>query len=97
MIGLQSTVVMPQWQCHKKVRASKITKITVTSNRNTLVDAVAARLDDGQWVVLDPAFCAKHAPQAGGYLVQYEDGYLSFSPAKAFEEGYTKIEEGAAE
>ncbi|PYX85030.1 MAG: hypothetical protein DMG70_05000 [Acidobacteria bacterium] len=27
----------------------------------------------------------------GGYLVQYEDGYLSWSPAKAFEEGYTRI------
>lgn len=33
----------------------------------------------------------KHAPQAGGYFVVYKDGYKSFSPAKAFEEGYELI------
>ena len=33
----------------------------------------------------------KHNPEAGGYYVVYEDGYKSFSPAKAFEEGYTRI------
>jgi hypothetical protein len=27
-----------------------------------------------------------------GYYVRYEDGYESWSPTKAFEEGYTKIE-----
>lgn len=26
-----------------------------------------------------------------GYYVVYDDGYKSWSPAKAFEEGYTKI------
>ena len=33
----------------------------------------------------------KHDPQAGGYYVVYADGYQSFSPAQAFEEGYTRI------
>jgi hypothetical protein len=33
----------------------------------------------------------KHDPQVGGYFVQYDDGYISFSPAKAFEEGYTRL------
>ena len=27
----------------------------------------------------------------GGYLVRYDDGYLSWSPKKAFEDGYTAI------
>ncbi len=31
----------------------------------------------------------KHTPEVGGYFVQYKDGYKSFSPAAAFEEGYT--------
>lgn len=26
-----------------------------------------------------------------GYLVRYEDGYLSWSPKKAFDEGYTEV------
>ncbi len=38
------------------------------------------------------AWMAKHEPQVGGYYVVYEDGYTSFSPADAFEKGYTKIE-----
>jgi len=33
----------------------------------------------------------KHTPAAGGYFVVYDDGYQSYSPAKAFEEGYTRI------
>ncbi len=35
---------------------------------------------------------SKHSPQTGGYYVRYEDGYESFSPAKAFEDGYTRID-----
>lgn len=33
----------------------------------------------------------KHKPVVGGYLVLYDDGYCSFSPAEAFESGYTRI------
>jgi len=33
----------------------------------------------------------KHTPEVGGYLVFYKDGYSSFSPKIAFEEGYTKV------
>lgn len=40
---------------------------------------------------IEPEFIAKHNPQPGGYFVIYKDGYKSFSPAKAFEEGYTLI------
>lgn len=28
----------------------------------------------------------------GGYYVEYEDGYVSWSPTKAFEEGYSVVE-----
>lgn len=33
----------------------------------------------------------KHNAEAGGYYVVYKDGYKSYSPAKAFEEGYELI------
>lgn len=36
-------------------------------------------------------YVRKHGPKPGGYYVLYEDGYESYSPAKAFEEGYAKI------
>jgi hypothetical protein len=40
---------------------------------------------------VDAAYLAKHKPVVGGYYVVYADGYESFSPAQAFEEGYTRI------
>jgi len=40
---------------------------------------------------VDAQFLVKHQPEVGGYFVQYADGCKSFSPAKAFEEGYTLI------
>lgn len=36
-------------------------------------------------------FVLKHEPVAGGYWVQYDNTYQSFSPADAFESGYTII------
>lgn len=41
--------------------------------------------------MVDSAFMLKHRPYVGGYFVQYADGYKSFSPALAFEDGYTLI------
>lgn len=38
---------------------------------------------------VDATYLKKHSPQIGGYYVVYTDGYKSYSPAKAFEEGYT--------
>lgn len=40
---------------------------------------------------VDFEYMRKHKPQVGGYFVQYEDGYKSFSPAEPFESGYTRI------
>ena len=79
--------VMRRYKCHKIVRAAKIE--TLHKGRET-----------GDWsiglerlgpVVLTEDFIQKHHPAVGGYLVEYEDGYRSYSPAKAFEEGYTLL------
>lgn len=40
-------------------------------------------------IEVDAAFMAKHNPQPGMYLVQYQDGYRSVSPGAAFEAGNT--------
>ncbi len=40
---------------------------------------------------VERSWVKKHDPRPGGYLVIYNDGYQSYSPAKAFEEGYTRI------
>lgn len=38
---------------------------------------------------VDAAWMRRHQPVAGGYVVEYSDGYSSFSPAAAFEAGYS--------
>lgn len=85
----QAAVQLPQYQCHKKVRAAKITGTKILKNSPKL------RLefgDIGGSVDVTMAFFQKHQPEIGGYYVQYEDGYESYSPATAFEEGYTRMD-----
>jgi hypothetical protein len=83
---------MPQYQCHKKVWALKIQSVRSGDVRNG--DAkVHLHFEDKRYAPRPVSFewAHKFDPQAGGYFVQYEDGYESYSPAKAFEEGYTRL------
>lgn len=74
---------MPAYQSHKRVWALKIKEV----RGNIIIPA-----DEGyaQFEVTD-GYLSKHEPKDGGYYVVYEDGYKSFSPAEAFEGGYTRI------
>jgi len=72
--------LLPLWQCHKQVRASKI----------MAVDEIAQELEleHGSVDLNNTGYFEKHDPKVGGYYVRYEDGYESWSPAEAFESGY---------
>lgn len=88
----QAGVEMPKYQCHKKVWALKIADIKmhdVGEGRGTVTITPAEK--GYSPFEVDFRFLTKHQPKVGGYYVVYDDGYKSFSPAKAFEEGYTKI------
>jgi hypothetical protein len=78
---------MPRYKCHKEVWALKI---------------VSIRHEGAAWFItpaedryaefeVEPEFVNKHHPKPGGYYIVYKDGYKSFSPAEAFEEGYSRI------
>jgi hypothetical protein len=81
---------MPRYQSHKKVWALKIKSVDFSGHLNP--SATITPEDEGygpfevtrEWV-------AKHDPEAGGYYVVYDDGYASWSPSEAFEQGYTKL------
>ncbi len=85
---------MPKYKCHKEVHALKIAEVKDTSGPNDETDG--SRLltfeDDERVLRVNREFVVKHSPEAGGYYVVYKDGYKSFSPADAFEDGYTLIE-----
>lgn len=83
------TTPLPQYRCHKVVGALKIAMIE--RGMGDQDDHIFPQ-DEGYapfWVEAD--YVKKHSPVAGGYYVVYEDGYKSFSPAAAFEAGYTRI------
>lgn len=81
-------VPLPVWDCHKQVEALKIVEILEMDGK------LFFRGDDGTLIPTDVDWLRKHdvdhvaEGEALGYYVRYKDGYTSWSPVKAFEEGY---------
>jgi len=84
---------MPKYKCHKEVYALKIKEIVKDYDSSIITPEESGYLSFH--VTFD--YIRKHDPQVGGYYVVYKDGYKSFSPAKAFEDGYTLIEHEQSE
>ena len=83
---------MKTYICHKTVKAAKIVAIHKLDGINA--DMVAIEVEGSDGVHVDAKWMALHPKcEVGGWLVEYEDGYLSWSPAKAFEDGYTEVAE----
>lgn len=79
---------LPQYKSHKIVHALKIHNIDYDETGQ----AVITPEEDGYGPFpVDAEYMGKHKPRIGGYYVVYEDGYKSWSPADAFEKGYTAI------
>ena len=81
--------MMPRYQAHKKVWALKIAAIEFEDKGSARIAPVDAGF--ATFEVEDYRTKFKGDEKDLGYFVQYEDGYKSWSPTKAFEEGYTKI------
>ena len=86
---------MPKYKCHKEVWALKIAKIVRDGegeDRETDGSAMITPVEEGYAPFrVEHEYMHKHNPEVGGYYVVYQDGYRSYSPAEAFESGYTKI------
>ena len=85
---------MPKYKCHKEVWALKILGV------KPFQPELGQETDGSYLLVVEYPFAPirvtrewvmKHDPTDAGYWVKYADGYTSFSPAAAFEEGYTRI------
>lgn len=80
---------LPRYQCHKQVWALKIKAIKPVVGGAAIITPAEpgyAPFD------VDAEYVDRHKPAAGGYYVVYNpDGYKSYSPAKPFEDGYTRI------
>lgn len=85
---------LPQWQCHKVVSAFKIVERKRAYSQDVdSSEGFTHKLlgDDGIAVVVGQDYMDRHQPLVGGYFVQYENGHQSFSPAEAFEAGYSSL------
>lgn len=92
----EDAMEMPRYKCHKEVWALKIKAIARDSDkareeqRETDGSAMITPEENGYAPFkVDAAYMHKHKPEVGGYYVVYADGYKSFSPTKAFEDGYS--------
>lgn len=85
-------LMLPRYQCHKQVHALKIAGIQPVVGGSAIITPA-----EGSYApfTVDADYVSKHKPQQGGFYVVYDDGYKSYSPAQAFEEGYTRIVDDA--
>jgi hypothetical protein len=95
----QVSAELPRYKCHKEVWALKI-KDLIPQTAESLVGSDGPSPDGAMLYPEEPAYAPfhghqeyvdKHEAQIGGYYVVYKDGYKSFSPADAFEDGYARI------
>ena len=81
---------MPKYRSHKMVHALKIAGAEVNKDGSVTI----APADEGFAVfTTDTDFGSRFKGDENdpGYFVVYEDGYKSWSPSAAFENGYTRI------
>jgi hypothetical protein len=79
---------LPKYQCHKVVEAAKIKAIPPDVKGMLVLELPNG---DELPVIVSESFSKRNDPQVGGYFVLYEDNYQSYSPAAAFENGYSLI------
>lgn len=81
---------MPRYQSHKKVWALKIAALEIGQRREAKIAPADAGY--GAFETADGwADRFKGSEADPGYYVVYDDGYASWSPSEAFEQGYTKL------
>jgi hypothetical protein len=84
---------MRRYRSHKVVEAAPIHGISGVNAEVPFVDILTPgdAIVAGYRVEVPGNFFARGNPSPGDYLVRYEDGYLSWSPKQAFEDGYTVV------
>lgn len=84
------TASLPLYKSHKTVRALEISSLAPHAAVDgkyvlTFTDTSYPPMSIAQ------AMLARYRPVRGDFYVVYEDGYASFSPRKAFVDGYTLV------
>lgn len=83
---------LAKYRSHKTVYAGEIVGIPPSVDLPAGARAILVENAEGTHieVICAREMFSRFVPSIGDYLVVYEDGYMSFSPAKAFEDGYAR-------
>lgn len=83
---------LAEWKSHKVVLAGRMLQ---QPEDDPSLSAVTLTIEDANGapckVGVPRNFFSRGAPSLGDYIVVYDDDYKSWSPAKAFEGGYTRV------
>jgi hypothetical protein len=92
---MNDSAEMPRYKSHKTVHALKIGSVFPLGAGGEPCRVLLSFTDPGYVdITVEQEVVARYMPKPGDYFVVYDDGYKSISPAKAFEEGYTRIATG---
>lgn len=80
--------ILPSYTSHKTVYAAKIAAIEIHADKSATIAPADRRFEPFRTASLW-AERWKGSEEDQGYYVQYGDGFASWSPTKAFEDGYT--------
>jgi hypothetical protein len=86
-------VQLPEYRCHKRVQAVRVKSIRYHADGGATFGYEVDNQAEHAELDVTGEFILRHRPYLPGYFVRYEDGYESWSPADAFEAGYTRIGE----
>ena len=84
---------LAEWKSHKIIKAGKIKTINHPGTIDSLFFVLQVEDAEGREteIKVHPNVFARGIPGPGDYFVVYDDEYQSWSPAAAFEKGYTRI------
>lgn len=91
--------MLRKYRCHKVVQAAEIKALeempnTIQPGGETILRH--AVLEDGSRYGSKELF-SRGTPAVGDFIVIYDDGYISWSPRKAFLDGYSPIDHSGAD
>jgi hypothetical protein len=79
--------LLPQYRCHKVVRAAEILSARTLDEKQSLLYLNICGCSTLHITVPNTLF-ARYAPEKGDFYIIYDDGYASISPRGPFKEGY---------
>lgn len=87
-----TTAALPQYRSKRLARAGEVKMIDRNPDVKLLtMEAYRLWLPNDVKVNVTEEWIQTHAAHAGGYFLEFDDGYRSFCPARAFLAGYEQV------